>query len=438
MEYTALQKDASDYVSHYVRQHHIPELLFHNNAHNKDVIEAAKKIAQHYKLNDKDYFIVITAASFHDIGYYNGAAKDHEERSAEMAETFLSDKGVDEETIRFVKQCILATRMPQNPTNLLEKILCDADLFHLGTDDFSERNRLMRKEAELMGKGKTKGEWRRKTISLMEHHTYQTDYSRLLLNEKKQENLNKLIQKEKEGLKKDAKKEQDLQEEPVISNLPLPIDKTTEDSGNPIAKIPVEIGKSTSKYPLDTDNPVDKKDHEKRPDKGIETMFRITSGNNQRLSDMADNKAQILITVNSIILSAVITLLLRKLENNVNLIVPTFILLSISLSTMVIAILATRPAVPSGIFKPEDLQKKKVNLLFFGNFYKMSLESYTDGMNQVMNDREFLYGTLIRDVYSQGVVLGRKYLLLRLAYNIFMFGLVTSVLAFIIAIIIYA
>lgn len=416
MEYTTLQKDINDYVSQYLKQHHIPELLFHNNAHNKDVIEAAKKIAQYYKLNDKDYFIVITAASFHDIGYYNGAAKDHEERSAEMAESFLTDKGVDDETIRFVKQCILATRMPQNPANLLEKIICDADLFHLGTEDFTERNRLMRKEAELMGKGKTKGEWRRKTISLMEHHTYHTDYCRLLLNDKKQENLNKLIRKEKDAVKKEAEKQHDVQQEPVTSSIPVPIIKTKEDISDPVSK----------------------KDREKRPDKGIETMFRITSGNNQRLSDMADNKAQILITVNSIILSAVITLLLRKLENNVNLIIPTFILLSVSLSTMVIAILATRPSVPSGIFKQEDLQKKKVNLLFFGNFYKMSLESYTDGMNRVMDDREFLYGTLITDVYSQGVVLGRKYLLLRLAYNIFMFGLVTSVLAFIVAIIIYA
>ncbi|WP_069661277.1 hypothetical protein [Arcticibacter eurypsychrophilus] len=74
MEYTALQKDANDYVSHYVKQHHIPELLFHNNTRNKDGIEAAKKNAQHYKLNDKDYLIVITAASFQNIGYYNAPA----------------------------------------------------------------------------------------------------------------------------------------------------------------------------------------------------------------------------------------------------------------------------------------------------------------------------------------------------------------------------
>ncbi len=186
--------------------------------------------------------------------------------------------------------------------------------------------------------------------------------------------------------------------------------------------------------PIPTTEVVQKKD--KRPDRGIETMFRITSTNNQRLSDMADNKSNILITVNSIILSVVIALLLRKLDNNAHLIFPTIILLSISLATMVIAILATRPSIPSGYYTAEDLKEKKVNLLFFGNFHRMDLQNYTIGMKQVMEDREFLYNTLIKDVYSQGVVLGRKFKLLRLAYNIFMYGLIASVLAFLIVVII--
>jgi hypothetical protein len=63
----------------------------------------------------------------------------------------------------------------------------------------------------------------------------------------------------------------------------------------------------------------------------------------------------------------------------------------------------------------------------------MKLEDYAAGMREVMEDRDFLYGTLIRDVYSQGVVLGRKYKLLRISYNIFMYGLIISVLAFVAA-----
>lgn len=67
----------------------------------------------------------------------------------------------------------------------------------------------------------------------------------------------------------------------------------------------------------------------------------------------------------------------------------------------------------------------------------MSYEEYSKGMGVMMNDREFLYGSLTRDLYSQGVVLGRKYRLLRIAYNVFMYGIVTSVLAFVITVMLY-
>jgi hypothetical protein len=162
-------------------------------------------------------------------------------------------------------------------------------------------------------------------------------------------------------------------------------------------------------------------------------MFRISSSNHQRLSDMADNKAHIMITVNSIILSAIISLVLRKIDEHSNLLVPTFMLLGVSLLTITFSILATRPSIPQGLFTREDIEKKTVNLLFFGNFYRMSLENYSDGMVKMMDDSDFLYGSLIRDNYSQGVVLGKKYRLLRASYNIFMFGLIISVVAFIIS-----
>lgn len=163
----------------------------------------------------------------------------------------------------------------------------------------------------------------------------------------------------------------------------------------------------------------------------IEELLRVTAGNDHRLSDMADNKAQILITVNSIMISAIISLLLRKLDEDQFLILPTYILLSVSLITMILAIMATRPTVPKGRFSQSDLENKTVNLLFFGNFYAMKLEDYAKGMKAVLNDQEFLYDSLIKDVYSQGVVLGRKYRLLRAAYSVFMFGLIISIITFI-------
>jgi hypothetical protein len=140
-----------------------------------------------------------------------------------------------------------------------------------------------------------------------------------------------------------------------------------------------------------------------------------------------------MITVNAIIISVLISLLLRKLDTEPHLVFPAMLLLTVSLVTIVFSILATRPNIPSGTFTQEELEQKKLDLLFFGNYYKMNIKDYEEGMLKMMGDKEFLYGTLIRDIYSQGVVLGRKYRLLRISYSVFMYGLVVSVIAFALA-----
>jgi hypothetical protein len=149
---------------------------------------------------------------------------------------------------------------------------------------------------------------------------------------------------------------------------------------------------------------------------------------------MADNKANIMITVNSIIVSILVSILIRKFEEFPNLIVPTVILTMVCLITIVFAVLATRPNVSSGRFTREDVQAKRTNLLFFGNFHNMTLEDYEEGVREMMTDSEFLYGSMTRDIYFQGKVLGRKYKLLRISYTVFMFGFVLAVFSFGIAI----
>lgn len=380
-------------------------LIYHNLNHTEQVVENAIKIANHYQLSDEDFFIVTAASWFHDLGYFFDCSQ-HEASGAGLAAEFLKEKGIPEAVSAKIVKCILATKMPQQPESLLEQIVCDADLYHLGSDSFKERNKLMRKEAEAFcSRALDKDEWRLKTIQLFKAHHYHTDYCQNLLNAKKAENLAELMHKAKEAEKATPG---------VVVNAPVNAPLLTEKNN------PLEVKK-------------EKKKKSDRPDKGIETMFRITSGNHQRLSDMADNKAHIMISTNSIILSVILSILLRKLEDNPHLIIPTLILLIICVVTMVFSILATRPSIPKGVFTPEDIAQKRVNLLFFGNFYRMSLPEYEGGMLKMMEDREFLYGSLIRDLYAQGVVLGRKYRLLRVAYNVFMFGIIASVLAFITA-----
>lgn len=391
MNYQLITEQAEIYVRNYFTAHYKPEFVYHNLKHTEYVASHAKEIANHFQLNEKDYFVVIVSAWFHDTGYFT-APENHEQESARLAKNFLLEKEVSEEEISAIESAILATKMPQQPKNILEEIVCDADLYNLGTDDFPETDKKIRKEREvLISKHIGKTAWTRSCTNLLSKHQYHTDYCRLQLNDTKEKNLKKLqekLEKLEEGKKEKLKKE------------------NSEKENKPITK---------------------------RPDRGIETMFRVTSNNNQRLSTMADNKAHIMITVNSIILSAIISLVLRKLDADSAFAFPTYLTLLVSVVTIIFAILATRPTIPPGIFTDQDIQDKKVNLLFFGNFYKMSLEAYTKGMLEVMKDPDFLYGSLVKDVYSQGIVLGKKYKLLRISYNTFMFGLIVSVIAYIIA-----
>ena len=180
----------------------------------------------------------------------------------------------------------------------------------------------------------------------------------------------------------------------------------------------------------------DSKEEKKKsiPKRGIETMLRTTSRNHMALSEMADNKANIMLSINAIIISITLSVLVPNFEANDALMLPTGLLLLVCICTMVFATLSTRPKVTSGKFSKEDIQNRTANLLFFGNFYNMKLEDYEEGMQELMNDSDFLYGSMTRDLYYLGQVLGRKYKYLRICYNIFMYGLIATVISFAVAV----
>jgi hypothetical protein len=171
----------------------------------------------------------------------------------------------------------------------------------------------------------------------------------------------------------------------------------------------------------------------KTPDRGVETMFRLTSKNHFTLSSIADSKASTLISISALIISIILSVLVGKLTEEPNLILPTVFILITLLGTIVFAVLSTRPKVTSFRLTREDISEKKGNLLFFGNFINMPVEEYEWSMQEVMNDRDYLYNNIIRDIYYLGVVLGKKYRYLRIAYNVFMYGLILSVVTYIIA-----
>ena len=427
MNYNELLTKVSAYVHAFFHEHQDNRLLYHNLSHTKEMVEACKKIANHYRLHERENFIVCAAAWFHDTGYLTTDAEIHEIKSAEISDNFLTGLGVHTEDVYEIRNCILATKLPQSPTTLLEKIVCDADLYHLGTDLFKENSKLLKKEIEaLTNQSVSKNEWRAGNVRLLETHHYHTDYCQQILEKGKSEHIEKLKKKLEEKSPENPAIQHSNGENYNSADM-------AKSNGNShladLGAITQEQGKPNGKHKQDYKQP-----KTTRSEKSIETMFRIASANHQRLSSMADNKAHIMISVNSIIKSVVVALLVKKLDEYGKLIIPTILLMIMNVITIIYAVLATRPQIPNGIFTREQVVNKTINLLFFGNFYKMSYSDYDWGMKRMMNDRDFLYESLINDMYWHGVVLGKKYRLLRTSYSVFMYGIAVTLVAFVIAI----
>lgn len=391
MENNKLYKKIEEYVTGLFEQMHAPALAFHSLEHTQNVVKRTQEIAGHYKLSDDEMLTLFAAAWFHDTGHLFTEPSRHEEMSVEIMRKFMNDHLEHEKIVDNIANCILSTRTPRDPKSLLEQIICDADTYHFGTKEFKENNKRAKEEYLTRHPESDELQFQQDTVHMIKDHVFYTSYAKELLHDRKEKNLKKLN-------KKLAKTEEKNQ--PEVRTL----------SG-------VE------------------KDKSGLMSKGIQTMLRLTSENHLKLSDMADHKANILISVNAIIISVILGVLLRKLqeENNIGLTVATIIFLIVAVSTIVISILATRPKISEGRFTSEDIAAKKTNLLFFGNFHRATYEDYNAAMRQLMLDTDYLYGSLIKDIYYLGVVLGRKYKLIRLAYNVFMIGIVVSVIAFAIA-----
>jgi predicted metal-dependent HD superfamily phosphohydrolase len=393
--YNALIADTENYVKGLFKKYNQPNLVFHDLQHTQGVVQHAYEIAAHYQLPDKELFELSIAAWFHDTGHLVTNPSDHEEKSVALMEEYIRNKTGDEELIKKVASLIRITKFPPSPKSLQEMIICDADTYHFGLEDFRQTNKAMKKELILRNMSTVVLDWERNSLELLEKHQFFTSYCMDLLQKGKEKNIRRLQKKinKQEGTN-------------ISESILLP------------AKEKEEINKRKNSLIA----------------RGIQTMLRLASENHVELSNMADGKASILISVNAIIISVILSVLIRRIEVEPHLTIPTFLFLASSLATIIIAIMATRPKVSQGNFSREDILNKNTNLLFFGNFYRSKVNEYQWAMNTMMRDPDYLYSTLIMDIHQLGVVLARKYKLIRLAYTVFMIGLFVSVIAFMIAI----
>jgi len=175
-------------------------------------------------------------------------------------------------------------------------------------------------------------------------------------------------------------------------------------------------------------------EHQKKgpgTNRGIETMFRSAYRVQMELTALADNKANMMTSINGIIISIIIAAVAPKLDANPWLLVPSTIILLGTLISIVFSILAARPRVNTGKITLEDLQNSEGNILFFGNFANLDKKQFTEGMLELMSDKHLLYETMIHNLHDLGLVLKKKFGLLKIAYTAFMAALILGVLSFI-------
>lgn len=392
---TLLEK-AKEFVGKLLKDNLSNSFTYHNFNHTLNVVEAATVLAKSEGLNESDTEILLVAAWFHDTGYTMGCAH-HEQSSITIVSHFLKDNNKDQIFINAVAKVIEATIYDRCPRTQLEKIIKDADYSHFAKENYLTLCEKLREEWEVTSqKFYSDLEWAKENLHIIsQFHVYYTQYALENWQPIKEKNI-QLIQNK-------------INESAVAETVAT---KETED-------------KKKKK----------KKSKKLKTSRGVDTLFRITLSNHTRLSGIADSKANILLSVNAVIISIALSSIIPKLDSPSNsyLIVPTFIMLMFSVISIIFAILSTRPKVTTGTFTRQDIEDKKVNLLFFGNFFKMPLEEYEWAVNEMMKDDKYLYNSMIKDLYFLGLVLEKKYSLLRITYNIFMLGIIVSVISFVIA-----
>jgi predicted metal-dependent HD superfamily phosphohydrolase len=383
-----LLRKADAYVQQEILENLPNAYLFHNYEHTEEVVEAAKKLADSANLSEDNRIILLLAAVFHDLGYVKGH-KDHEKSSAQMAEEFLKEQQMEPKTIEEVKKLILSTRKSVTPETELEKILHDACWSFLGRKRFFRRAQLLEMEYEQVHQKKiSKKKWNRKMLDVQLETSFLTPYGLEEYGSRKNKNTVKQQQELADSRKKSIRK------------------KTGKNFG-----------------------------------RGIDTLYRVTLRNHINLSSIADGKANMIISINTLVLSILITagtaglsIESLSLANNLDLVIPIFLLMLSSLTAIVFAVLSAIPKVSGAPleFESGGVDPRKVNLLFFGNFLRLDKEDYVAHLRELKKDQELLYDDLARDLYNLGVVLQKKYRLLTVAYRVFIGGLVVSVMAFLI------
>jgi uncharacterized protein len=169
-----------------------PKLTYHSMEHTMDVVEQSERIAKEEGISGNDFWLLKVAALYHDTGFLR-IYHNHEEMSCEI---FLENSirfQFSEEEKEKVKGIIMATKIPQKPHTILERIICDADLDYLGRKDFFTIGDQLRKEFLTFGIINNDEEWDKLQLSFLKNHHYHTASSQIQREGAKQKHIEQLL-----------------------------------------------------------------------------------------------------------------------------------------------------------------------------------------------------------------------------------------------------
>ena len=405
MAETPILATTEEHIKQFFKEHIPKKYIYHDISHTEDVVRVCRQIGVTYGLPMEDLELLQIAAWFHDTGYTEGP-EGHEERSVTNAHAFLSIFGYSTKQLDVIAGCIRATKIPQRPVGLMQQIIADADLSHLGEKSYWIRTARVRQELVVsQNKIMTEEAWLDFELAFMIGHQFHTDVAKELFDKRKFKHIVQL-RKQQMRLNPETNEMDDL----------FIFEKDKK-----------------AKARLKTGETGDKNDKKADMGRGVETMYRTTYNTHNNLSALADHKANLMLSINTIMISITLSTLVPQLGNSTQLILPTIVLLSVSLTAIVFATLSTRPKVTTGEVTLDDIRNKRSNLLFFGNFYNMKLDDFQWGMMEMIKDPDFQYSSMTRDLYFLGKVLAQKYRYLTFCYNVFMFGIILAVILFAVA-----
>jgi len=347
-------------------------LLYHNYQRTCQIVAHVQKVATAIESDSETKEIASLAAWLHATGYQ----KDYDRAisiSTEIAEAFLSSENYPAKKIRSVINCINASKENNRPDGKAAELFLDGLHGFNATNNFFHHRPLLRLEWELVqGRQLPALEWNQIPM--------------------------------------------------VAQNILMQKSRVEKNQHSKLQLVGQEDGQIRKFQGLE----------KKLPGSATQTYFRTNYRNHINLSAIADNKANIMISVNAILISVIISVLSYQNipETQPMVLLPVVLFLVTALTSLIFAVLSIRPKVTAHNDGKVDLNEARKNIVFFGNFISLSLEQFEEAMDTVLRDGELLYGNMTRDLYFLGKVLDKKYRFLTMSYNIFMVGFVSTVISF--------